>query len=125
MAAVSAVTEEANFIYEVVGPYRSGLIDTFDPSVEEDRKRARKLPAGSWDISLRIEQGGGSTKTFMLPVAWRPEDDPLDPDSLQTRAVNVPARDGKITRAELLLTPEANVNGLPAAPRKLYATDYR
>lgn len=120
MAAVSAVSEEANFIYEVIGPYRSGLIDTFDPGVEEDRKRARKLPCGSWDISLRIEQGG-VTKTFMLPIAWRPDDDPLDAGSLQTRAVNVPVRDGTVTRAELLLTPEANVNGLPANPQVLYS----
>ncbi len=121
MAAVSAVTEEANFIYPVIGPYRSGLIDTFDPTVEEDRRRARKLSVGSWDISLRIEQGG-VTKTFMLPVAWRPGDDPLDGASLQTRAVNVPVRDGEVTRAELLLTPEADVHGVPAAPRVLYAT---
>ncbi len=120
MAAVSAVTEEAHFVYEVIGPYCSGLTDTFDPAVAEDRERARRLPVGRWDLSLRIVQGG-KTKTLMLPVAWRPDEDPLDPASLQTRAINVPARDGKITSVELLLTPEANVNGLPANPKVLCA----
>jgi hypothetical protein len=122
MLQVNAVTEEANFVYPVIGPYVSGLIDTFDPGSEEDRKRARKLPAGSWDVSLRIVQGG-VTRTFMLPIAWQPDGDPLDLDSLQTRAVNVPVRDGEITHAEILLTPEANVNGLPACPTVLYATE--
>jgi hypothetical protein len=89
--------------------------------VEEDRKRARKLSVASWDISLRIEQGGVA-RTFMMPMAWRPDDDPLDRDSLQTRALNIPVRDGEITRAELLLTPEADVNGLPSNPQVLYAT---
>jgi len=118
--SVSGVTEEGNFIYPVIGPYVSGLIDTFDPTSEEDRKRARKLPVGNYDITLRIEQGG-VTRMFMLPIAWQPDDDPLDLDSLQTRAVNVPVRDGEVTRAELLLTPEADVNGIPADPRVLYA----
>jgi len=119
--SVSAVTEEANFIYPVIGPYVSGLIDTFDPTVEGDLERARKLPFGSWDISLRIEQGG-VTKTFMVPLAWDTDGDPLEPDSFLTHAVNVPVRDGEVTKAELLLTPEANVNGLPANPKVLYAT---
>lgn len=119
--SVSAVTDEGNFIYPVIGPYVSGLIDTFDPAIEEDRKRARKLPLGSWDICLRIEQGG-VTRTFLVPVAWRPDDDPLDLDSLQTRAVNVPVRDGEVTRAELLLTPEADVVGMPESPTVLYST---
>lgn len=121
MAAVCAPTEEANFIYPLVGPYRSGLIDTFDPAKEEDRRRARRLKSygGGWDVCLRIEQGG-QTQTFMMPMEWRPEDDPTDPDCLQTRAVNLPTRDGKVTRAQLLLTPEAEVHGLPDEPQVLY-----
>ncbi len=122
MAQVSAVTEEANFIYPVIGPYLSGLIDTFDPNKEEDRKRARRLNTGPWDISLRIEQGG-KEKTFMLPLAWTPEGDPLDLDSLLTHAVNVPVRDGRVRKAELLLTPEASIHGLPASPKVLFAVD--
>jgi hypothetical protein len=123
MAACSAVTEEANFIYEIVGPYISGLIDTFDPANEDDRRRARRLPVPGWDLSLRITQGG-TTKTCMLPMAWRPDDDPLHPSSLQTRAINVPTRDGKVTHAQLLLTPEAHVNGLPDNPTVLYERDF-
>lgn len=118
--SASAVTEDGNFIYPAIGPYVSGLVDTLDPGSEEDRRRARKLPLGSWDVSLRIEQGG-VTKTFMLPVAWRPDDDPLDLASLQTHAVNVPVRDGEVTTAELLLTPEAMVNGMPDSPKVLYS----
>ena len=119
--SVSAVTEEANFIYPVIGPYVSGLIDTFDPAREDDRKRARKLPFGRWDISLRIEQGG-KTKSFMVPLAWQPDDDPLELASFLTHAVNVPVHDGEVTKAELLLTPEANVAGMPADPTVLYET---
>jgi hypothetical protein len=119
----SAVTEEANFIYPVIGPYKSGLIDTFDPEYESDRGRARKLPFGNWDVSLRIEQGG-KTKTYMLPIAWEPDDDPLDLASLHTHAVNVPVRDGEITKAELLLTPEAQCKGLPTAHTTLYETQW-
>ena len=122
LAQISAVTDEGNFIYTLLGPYVSGLIDTFDPNSDEDRKRARKLPFGSWDVSLRIEQGG-VTKTFMLPIAWQPDGNPLDLDTLKTHAVNVPVRDGEVTHAELLLTPEANVCGMPDNPRVLYATD--
>jgi len=124
MLQVNAVTEEGNFIYPLIGPYESGLIDTFNPSIEEDRKRARKLPFGCWDISLRIEQGG-VTKTYMLPISWTPDDDPLDLDSLKTHAVNVPVRDGDVTHAQLLLTPEADVNGMPDNPKVLYATDMK
>jgi hypothetical protein len=123
MAACSAVTEEANFIYEPIGPYTSGLIDTFDPAVDADRQRARRLPIAAWDLSLRITQGT-QTRTYMLPMAWRPDDDPLDPASLQTRAINVPTRDGPVTHAQLLLTPEAQVHGLPETPTVLYARDF-
>lgn len=134
--AVSAVTERGNFIYELIGPYKSGLIDTFDPSVEEDRKRARglnvsiwdtrrarRINAPNWDVCLRVEQGG-VTKTFMMPVTWDPEEDPLHMESLQTRALNLPVRDGKIGKVEILLTPEATFNGLPENPKVLYSRNF-
>ena len=50
-------------------------------------------------------------------------DHQLDGSSFQTRALNVPVRDGEVTRAELLLTPDADVNGLPACPEILYTRD--
>jgi|SaaInlStandDraft_1057018.scaffolds.fasta_scaffold11259_3 hypothetical protein len=134
--AVSAVTERGNFIYELLGPYTSGLIDTFDPNVEEDRKRARglnvtlwdtrrarRINAPHWDVCLRVEQGG-VTKTFMMPVEWNPNDDPLRMESLQTRALNLPVRDGEIGKVEILLTPEASLNGIPDSPKVLYSRSF-
>jgi hypothetical protein len=126
MASASAVTPDANFIYPVIGPYVSGLISVFDPNVPEDRERARSIYGGKTkcDVSLRIVQGG-KTKTFMLPIEWRPDDDPLDYDKFQTSAVNVPVRDGDVTSAELLLTPEAENSGIGTDPRVLYSRQYR
>ena len=45
---------------------------------------------------------------------------PLDGNSFQTRALNVPVRDGDITKVELLLTRDADINGLPEHPEVLY-----
>ncbi len=120
IAAVSAVTPQANFIYRPIGPYVSGMIKLYDPTVAEDRALAAKgfAPQGGCDVSLRVTQGG-KVKTYMLPVEWRTNDDPLVPWSLTTRGVNLPARDGKVTRVELLLTPDAEKNGLPDNPKVL------
>lgn len=121
--SVSAVTpDEGNFIYPVIGPYTSGLIETFDPDVEADRKKARRFSTGAWDITLRIEQGG-KTKTFMIPLAWDEDGDPLNIDSFLTHAVNVPTRDGQVTKAKVLLTPEVTINGLPENPRILFSVE--
>lgn len=124
MATVSAAKRDCNFIYPVIGPYTSGLIDTFDPTVAEDRARVRRLAsaAGPWDISLRIVQGGKS-KTIMMHMQWNEGMDPRDGDAYRTRAVNLPVRDGEIERVELLLTPDAAINGMPDNPRVLYARD--
>ncbi|MDT8390342.1 MAG: M66 family metalloprotease [Lentisphaeria bacterium] len=124
MVAVSAAKQDCNFIYPVIGPYTSGLLDTFDPTVEEDRKKARRLCSvgGPWDITLKIVQGG-KTKTIMMPMQWTPDMNPCDDDAYQTRAVNLPARDGEIEKVELLLTPDAHINGMPDNPRVLYSLD--
>lgn len=124
MVAVSAVTPDANFIYPVIGPYQSGLIETFDPTVTEDCEKARRLRtwSGPWDISLRIVQGGES-KTIMMPMHWTEGMDPCDADSFQTRAVNLPARDGEIEHVELLLTPDAAIDGMPDNPKILCTRD--
>jgi len=125
MVAVSAVTEGVNYIYPLIGPYQSGLIDTFDPETPDDRRRARRLKNFSqgWDICLRVEQGG-TTRTYMMPLAWRPDDDPLNADQFQTRALNLPARNGRVTRAEILLTPDVDANGPPQNPRVLCSRDF-
>jgi len=124
MATVSAAKEDCNFIYPVIGPYKSGIIETFDPSVPEDREKVRRLTSvtGPWDISLRIVQGG-KTKTIMMHMQWNEGTDPNDGDSYRTRAVNLPVRDGEIEKVELLLTPDAAINGMPDKPRVLYTIE--
>jgi hypothetical protein len=115
IAGVSAVVPEANIAYPPIGPYTSGLVRLFDPTVSEDRAAAAKgfAPPDGCDVCLRVEQGG-KVKTYMLPISWQPGD-----AGYRTRAINLPARDGKITRVELLLTPDADKNGLPADPKVL------
>lgn len=114
MAAVSGASPEVSMVYPPIGPYTAGLIDVFDPSNETDRAAAEAVfcPDTGCDVSLRIVQGGVE-KVVMLPSSWDPAADPLAPDSLRTRAVNLPAADGEVTRVELLLTPEAEHDGLP------------
>lgn len=114
LASVSALTPEANLIYPPIGPYTSGLIQRFDPSLAEDREAAQKV-YGTCDLSFRITQGG-KTKTYLLPVGWDPTQDPQQPWNFGATAINLPARDGAVTKAELLLTPAAHKNGLPENP---------
>lgn len=120
MAAVSAATPEAILVYPPIGPYKAGLIDLFDPSDTADRNRADQVfcPQGGCDVSLRITQGGRQ-KVYMLAISWDPSADPLSSGSLKTRALNLPAGDGKVTQVDLLLTPDAEKNGLPANPTVL------
>jgi hypothetical protein len=126
MATASAAKADCNFIYPVIGPYRSGLIETYDPNVAEDLARVRRLTSvsGPWDITLRIVQGG-VTKHVMMHMNWTDGMDPCDGDAYQTRAVNLPVRDGAVEKVELLLTPDAAINGLPDDPRVLYSLDCR
>ena len=125
MVSVSAVTPEANFIYPVIGPYRGGLIDTFDPENPDDRRRARRSHyfTEGCDICLRVTQGG-RVRTYMMPLTWRPDDDPKDIESFQTKAINLPVSDGTVSKAELLLTPDADVKGPPENPRLLFSRDF-
>jgi hypothetical protein len=120
MAAISGANTAVNLVYPPIGPYVAGMIDVFNPSVAADRTRAAQVfcPSGGCDVSLRIVQGGVQ-KVVMLAAAWNPAVDPLATESLTTRAVNLPARDGDVTRAELLLTPDAQTQGLPPNPTVL------
>lgn len=122
MAGVSAVTNQATILYPPVGPYESGVIDLFDPSVESDREKAGSLycPNGGCDVSLRIVQGG-ETKTVMLAIEMNPDADPLASSSFNTKAVNLKASAGDVTKVELLLTPNAEIDGLPSNPEVLYS----
>lgn len=122
MAGVSAVTPQATILYPPVGPYTSGLINIFDPTNETDRTTAASIycPNGGCDVSVRIVQGG-VTKLFMLPIAMDTTQDPLDPDSFLTRAVNLRASDGAVTSIDLLNTPDAEINGMSNNPQVLYS----
>ena len=114
LAGVSSTTPEANILYRPIGPYVSGLIQTFDPTVASDRADAAALycPDGGCDVSVRVEQGGTS-KIYMLPIELKPDANPIADNSYKNRAINVPASDGEVTFVELLNTPDAEINGIP------------
>jgi hypothetical protein len=120
MASVSGANPGVNMVYPPIGPYVTGLIKRFDPRVAADRAEARAMfaPPNGCDVSLRILQGGVE-KIYMLPASWEPSADLLSGGSLKTEAVNLAAADGEVTRAELLFTPDAEVNGLPSDPQVL------
>lgn len=117
MAGVSAVTPQVDLVYPPIGPYLAGRITLFDPTVTADRTAADSIfcPADGCDVSLRVAQGG-VTKTYLLPIALNPAD-PKAP--VTTRAINLPAAAGSITRVDLLSSPDAEKVGLPASPEVL------
>lgn len=115
MAASSGQHAEINLVYPPIGPYTAGLIDVFDPTVAEEREQAAEVrcPEGGCDVTLRIMQGGVE-KLIMLPIEWNSEAMGCENESWGTRAVNLPAADGEVTRVELLRTPDAQIDGVPA-----------
>ncbi len=121
MASISGAKPNVNMVYPPIGPYVGGFIKRFDPTVAADRTEAQSIfaPTGGCDVSLRILQGGVE-KIYMLAAPWEPTVDPLSTSSLKTEAVNLRASDGPVTRVDLLLTPDAQINGLPANPQILY-----
>jgi hypothetical protein len=117
LASMSAVTTEANIIYPPIGPYNTGLIRLFDPRNVDDRADIQNIYSehvGGFDYTIKINQGG-QEKYVMIPVVHDPGADSLDKFSFYTYAVNLPASDGEVSKVELLLTPDAEVNGLPTA----------
>ncbi len=121
IAAVSGASPDVCMVYPPVGPYTTGLIRLFDPTNAADRAAAAATfsPAGGSDACLRVTQGG-SVKTYMLAASYDTSADPLNAASLFTEGINLPAADGAVTRVELLLTPDAQINGLPVNPEVLY-----
>ncbi|MDH7445929.1 M66 family metalloprotease [Aquimarina sp. 2201CG14-23] len=121
MAGVSSLTPQANIIYPPIGPYQSGLIDLFNPEIEEDRLKADEIycPNGGCDVSLRIVQGG-ITKLYMLPLEMDTSVEPSNARSYKTKALNLRASEGTVTKIELLSTPDVEKNGLPDSPIVLY-----
>jgi hypothetical protein len=120
MASISGAKPAVNMVYPPIGPYTAGLIRLFDPRVAADRTSAASIyaPAGGCDLSLRLIQGGVE-KIYMLAAPWEPSVSPLTSGSLKTEAINLPAANGAVTLVELILTPDAQINGLPANPQVL------
>jgi len=123
MASTCEKYPQATLVYPPIGTYSSGIIKTFDPTVEEDRKEAKEIfcPDGGCDLSLRVTQGG-KTSTYMLRASIDDGNSSNKPKKLhlqKTRAVNLRASDGEVTKIELLNTPDAEVNGLPDNPTVL------
>ncbi len=117
MADVVSQNLPVNTAYPPIGPYRAGLIRRFEAASASDRQDAAKLfcPAEGCDTCLRVTQGG-ATRTYLLDAPW------VTGSSVQevrTKAINLRAADGPVTHLELLLTPDAQVNGLPASPTVL------
>jgi autotransporter-associated beta strand protein len=121
MATVSGVNPGVNMVYPPMGPYTSGLIRLFDPTVAADRTAANSIfsPSSGSDYCVRVVQGG-VTKTYMLAASALTSPAPTDASSIETEAINLPASGGAVTKIELLSTPNAEDNGLPANPTVLY-----
>ena len=120
MAAMTLSDMNVNMVYPPIGPYEGNLIRTFDPTIAADRAAAGDVfaPSGGCDFTLRIVQGG-QTKTYMLPASGTAGSN-LSNSTLKTKAVNLRASGGEVTKVELLLTPDAEINGLPNNPEVLY-----
>jgi autotransporter-associated beta strand protein len=121
MATMSGAKPDVNMVYPPIGPYTSGLIRLFDPTVAADRTAAQSIfsPTNGSDYCVRVVQGGVQ-KTYMLAASSLTSADPLNANSIETEAVNLPASAGAVTKIELLSTPNAEDNGLPANPTVLY-----
>lgn len=122
LISASAVTPEANFIYPVIGPYKAGLLTLFDANSAEDRKKAAAFGFSdkSCDLCIRVTQGG-TTATYLLKAKLKPEADPLKYGSYLTTAVNLSAKKGKITRVDLLHTPNVITKGVEPDAKVLYS----
>lgn len=114
MASISGSAPEVNMIYPPIGPYKSGIINLLDPTSAADRLRGQQTfcPEFGCDVSFRVTQGG-ELKNIMLPVSWQTDIPITSWKSLNTTAVNLPAADGEVTKIELLLSLDSQLNGLP------------
>ncbi|MBL9184813.1 MAG: autotransporter-associated beta strand repeat-containing protein [Verrucomicrobiaceae bacterium] len=121
LATMSGAKPAINMVYPPIGPYTSGLIRLFDPTVAADRTAANTLfnLANNCDYCVRVVQGG-VTKTFIMPASALTSPSLTDLASIETEAVNLPAADGAVTKIELLATPNVEDVGLPANPTVFY-----
>lgn len=121
MAACCLANKSVSMVYPPIGPYTSNLIHRFDPRNPSDRQAAVTkgyCPSGGCDFSLKVIQAGVAS-TYMLAASGVEGADLFAMSSLMTRAVNVRASDGPVNKVQLLLTPDAHINGLIDTPEVL------
>jgi cell division septation protein DedD len=122
LVSASLVTPEANIVYPPIGPYVAGRLETFDASDPGNRSRAglAGFSDSTCNTCLRVTQGKKVT-AYMIKDGLAPNDDPRKPESLAVFAVNLPARDGEVTQADLLHTPGVMSHGVSPACKVLYS----
>ena len=121
IASASAGTPEANFVYPPVGPYKAGLLHRFDATSEKDLEMAKKFGFSDekCDVCLRVTQGGKAT-TYLLEMKRDSLPGQKQGGSYVTTAINLPAADGDVTKAELLYTPGVMSKGVSDDATVLY-----
>ena len=122
LVSASLVTREANIVYPPIGPYTAGRLVSLDASSAEGHSRARSsgYDESNCNVCLRVTQGG-KVKTYLLKDGLSPKDDPKAWNSLCIVAVNLPARDGEVTQADLLYTPGVLRRGVSKDSKILYS----
>jgi hypothetical protein len=118
LASASRVTPEANIVYPPIGPYKAGLVELFDVSSSAGPARARRpgYDESNGSLCLRVTQGG-KVKTYLVKNVSEPKDD----NGFSVFAINVPAREGEVTQADLLHTPGIMSSGAAPANKVLYS----
>jgi hypothetical protein len=110
LVTASLVTPEANIIYAPIGPYKTGLIETFDASNPKDLEHAKEcgLTDERCNVVLQVAQNR-TVKNYLLPMILKADADPLK--EFNVGAINVPA-EGKVTSMSLLHVPNVVTNGV-------------
>lgn len=119
LVTANLVLPDANIIYAPIGPYKAGLIERFNADSGDDRAKAESFGYArkGYNVCLRVTQGGQVT-TYILDLKLSEDDDPLK--AFHVGAINLPARDGEVTRAELLYTPDVVKQGVGPDAKVLY-----
>jgi len=118
LVSASLATGEANIVYPLIGPYKTGYIKLFDAASAADRAKARTAgyEDGKCNICLRVTQDG-KVKSYLVKEGLDPGDD----RSLCVFAINLPARDGEVTHVDLLHTPGVMDKGIGPECKVLYS----
>ena len=117
LASASLVTPEANIVYPPIGPYKAGYIRFFDATSAADRGQActAGFDDSNCNVCLRVTQGG-KVKTYLVKDKLSRSNE----TSFCVFAVNMPARDGAVTHADLLHTPGVMGKGIGPECKVLY-----